>query len=556
MNINATPLDAPDIKLRVGLIVDSEFASKHVYELAEWAQAQDTLSISHLVIQNASDTSRTSGLLDSIRLKLFAIITKFDNLRIQGDKNYKDHLKLFNLKSIIRESVAIEPEISKPGSIYEYSTKEVGKVKDLNLDVLIQFGSGTLRGDILKSARFGVITIIHGDDRVKRGGPPGFWEVYFKQDNTGFTIQHLSDKPGGSDVLVRGRFQTKAFFLLNQASLYEKSYYYLQQLLSKLAVTRALPAAMDLQPYFNPPFEMPNLREQMKYLSYLGSKIAWNAINRVRSKRDCRWSVAYMKSDWKALTMWKANKIKNPPNHFLADPFVIHEGNRDYCFLEDFDYKTSRGFISVYELKDESAERLGEVLVEPFHLSFPYLFRFNSKLYMCPETSGNNDIRVYECVKFPLEWKLAKSLKSNISAVDTMIFERDGLWWLFTNIDPTHTGNHFSELFIFYSDNPLSHTWHPHPQNPVLIDSSRGRNAGIVFDDNWVYRVSQRQGFNTYGKGFSINRITALNKEEYSETEFCSVEPNFFPNLIGCHHLHSNGSISVFDYLRYTRVNY
>jgi hypothetical protein len=531
MDKNIASIDGPETKLRVGFIVDSEFASKHVYELAEWAQSQGTLSISHLIIQNTGiageeaigntvESHGTKGLLDSIRLKLFALITKIDNLRIRNDKNYKDHLKLFDLKTIVHESVTIAPIASKTGFIYEYSAEDIRKVKSLGLDVLIQFGSGILHGDILKSARFGVLSILNTDDRIKRGGPPGFWEVYFKQDSTGFSIQQLTDTPGAGSVLIRGRFQTKAYFLLNQAALYAKSYFYLKRILSDLAVTRALPVSADSLPYFNPPFKAPNLLQQMKYLSYLGYKIAWNAIGRVRSRRDCRWSVAYMKSDWKTLAMWNAVKIRNPPNHFLADPFVIREGDRDYCFLEDLDYESFRGSISVYELKDQGAEKLGNALVEPFHLSFPYLFRFDSKLYMCPETSENNDIRVYECVKFPLEWKLHKSLMSNVSAVDTMIFERDGLWWLFTNIDPTNTGNHFSELFIFYADNPLSGTWHPHPQNPVLIDSANGRNAGIVFDDKWVYRVSQRQGFNTYGKGFSVNRITVLSIARLSRISF------------------------------------
>jgi hypothetical protein len=239
----------------------------------------------------------------------------------------------------------------------------------------------------------------------------------------------------------------------------------------------------------------------------------------------------------------------------LADPFVISEGNREYCFVEDYDYKTSRGCISAYELKETGAERLGEAIVEPFHMSFPYLFRFNSRIYMCPETSENREIRLYECVNFPLEWKVAKVLMPNVSAVDTMIFERDGLWWLFTNLDPTNTDSFESELFIFYSDNPLGDGWHPHPQNPPVIDSTKGRNAGLLFDDKCIYRVGQKQGLGLYGKGFSIHKIAVLNKETYLETEFCAVKPTFFEKLLGCHHMHSNGHTVVFDYLRRTRIN-
>jgi hypothetical protein len=566
-NENIAPPESRNAKLRVGLIVDSVFASKYVYELVEWAQTQNHLLISHLIIQKADNTrnenietthssSRKKGFLDLIRLRSFTLITKVENFRMRGDKQYENHLRLFNLKKIVLESITITPTTPKTGVGYQYSDEEIQKVRDLDLDVLIRCSSGILSGELLKSARFGVISFHHADNRVNRGGPPGFWEVYLKQDNTGFAIQQLTDMLDGGNALIRGRFPTRDYFLLNQAALYTKSNFYLKRLLNDLAIDRALPAAIDSQPYFNRLFTIPSLFEQLKYMSRIGFTIAFNAIGRLLVKRHYRWGVAYMIGDWKTLVMWRANKIQNPPNHCLADPFVISEGNREYCFVEDYDFRSSKGCICVYQLTGKSAERLGVALVEPFHLSFPYLFRFDSKIYMCPETSENKDIRIYECVNFPLEWKLSKVLMSNVSAVDTMIFERDGLWWLITNIDPTNTGGYGSELFIFYSDNPLGEEWHSHPQNPVVIDSARGRNAGILFDDKWIYRVSHKQGFGLYGRAFSINKITSLSTVGYSESELCSVEPKFFPNLIGCHHLHCNGNISVFDYLRYGRMEY
>lgn len=93
--------------------------------------------------------------------------------------------------------------------------------------------------------------------------------------------------------------------------------------------------------------------------------------------RDYRWSVAFAKSDWKSLVMWRGKKIKNPPNHFLADPFVIDAGDESYCFVEDYDYKTALGCIAAYELSDDGARRVGEAIAEPFHMSFPYVFKYD-----------------------------------------------------------------------------------------------------------------------------------------------------------------------------------
>jgi hypothetical protein len=91
-------------------------------------------------------------------------------------------------------------------------------------------GCGALRGEILNSARLGVISIKYGDNR-----PPGFWEVYFRQDATGFTIERLTEELRRGEVLVGGRFPTKHFYLLNQASLYKRSAYHLLRLLRQLS---------------------------------------------------------------------------------------------------------------------------------------------------------------------------------------------------------------------------------------------------------------------------------------------------------------------------------
>jgi len=223
--------------------------------------------------------------------------------------------------------------------------------------------------------------------------------------------------------------------------------------------------------------------------------------------------------------------------------------SRDYCFVEEYSYSASRACISVYELKEKTALRLGKAIVENFHMSFPYIFKFESKVYMVPETSANKDIRLYECVSFPLEWRLCKVLMSGLSAVDTMVFEYKGLWWLFTNIDLSGIADeHTSELSIFYSKTPLTDDWIPHSKNPIFIDPTRARNAGILFDGGDVYRVNQRQGFQQYGKGFSINKICTLNPDTYREDTLCSLEPSFFQNLVRAHHLHCDGDISVFDY--------
>lgn len=553
-------------QLKVGFIVDDKIASKYIYDLAEWCNSQSEIDVPYLIIQKSNINSSKAKILFRIltlikekrvlrflQLKLFSFISFIESILLKKIKAHMTHFDKLDLSKLIPHSLEINPEISKSGFIFRYPKKDIDKVKSLNLDLLIRFGSGILRGDILEASKLGVISFHHGDNRINRGGPPGFWEVYYKEDSTGFIIQKLTEELDGGQVLVHGTFPTKSYYLHNLAFLYKKSYVYMNFLLKEIALHRRLPAARESEPYYNRLFKLPKISEQIIYLiRFFHLKVSESISYRLFQK-SYRWGVAFIRGDWKNIVMWRAIRIKNPVNHFLADPFVISKQDKDYCFVEDYDYEKGRGCIAVYELKEKTSERLGDVIVEPFHLSFPYLFEFDSKLYMCPDTSEINEIRLYECINFPLDWKYSRTLMHNVNAADTMIFKENNTWWLFSNIDPSNIGDHCSELFIYSAENPLSSNWKPHNKNPIFVDSNKARNAGILFQNGLPFRVAQKQGFNMYGKSFSINKINILNNDEYSESKLSEIKPYFFPNTKGTHHMHSNNKITVFDFVENIR---
>jgi hypothetical protein len=551
-------------QLRVGLIVDSVFVSKYVYELADWGRHRDDVRITHALVQQArreTSSAKAWRLLKErsiprlLRAVLFRLIQEVESLGLRISKPHEDHLAEFDLRALELEVVPLTPIVSKSGLVHRFAARDIERIKALELDALIRCGSGILRGDILRATEFGVISLHHGDNRINRGGPAGFWEVYFRQASTGFVVQQLTEELDGGNVLFRGSFPTQFFFLLNQASLYARANFYLKRTLRQIAAARSLPRAEEPFPYSNPLFKPPSAVRQLRYLSSLAGTVSRKAYHKFVAKKVQRWSVAYSRSDWKSTVMWRAIRIENPPNHFLADPFVVAHGDGDYCFLEDYDYGAGRACISVYKLDGSGAERLGEAIVEPFHMSFPYVFRHDSGLFLVPETCADKSIRIYECMSFPLEWRLKKIVMADVDAADSMIFERDGLWWLFTNIDTSGLDDYSSELFLYYADGPFSDVWTPHPKNPIYVDPDKARNGGLLWDDRFLYRVSQRQGFDVYGAGASINRIRVLNRNDYEEERLGLIEPNFFGKLQGTHHLHSNGNVTVFDFAERRRAD-
>jgi hypothetical protein len=547
--------------LRVGLIVDSAVVPRYVYDLAEWGQKQSRVRITHVLVQGEEQaphrgvdveaqpaSGRRGGVLPHIERGMFGLIVRWESSRLRKAGIALVHEPGHDLTPLGLQSLSVESRATERGAGHGFSEKDVGRIRALGLDVLVMCGAGTLRGGILTAARFGILSFLQAGERIHGRGPAGFWDVCLERPTTAFVIRRQSDSRDSGEVVVRGNFPTKPRYLPNAIMLLRKGSLFLKQLLSELADSGVAPAAADPQPDDGYRRGDPTLSVQLRYLLKVALEKFWAALPRRLGKKSQRWAVAYSREDWNDLVMSEARTIDAPPNHFLADPFVIEEGGRDYCFVEDYDCRTERGCIAVYALDDHGAVRLGEALIEPFHLSFPYVFRFEGKLYMCPETYESKEIRLYECAEFPLKWELSRVLMRDVSAADSMIFERDGVWWLLTNIDRLDSGEHCSELFAFSATDPRTSAWTPHPGNPLVADASKARNGGLLVRGSSTYRVAQRQGFDAYGIGFSIQRISTLTGHAYREEQLCTVEPQFFPGLVGTHHMHSNGRFTVFDF--------
>lgn len=552
--------------LCIGIIVDSVFTNKHVYEFAEWANKQNHICVSHVIVNQpynhdtkGADLSSKlfhviskSGFYDSISDVFFNIVQHLEKLLLKTKQRYENQYNKFNLISVVANHLSIR-SITSDNDYYIFDDAEINRIKELNLDIIIKYCGGIFCGDIINAARLGTITIQYANDCFNRGNFPGFWEVYSQQDTTEFSIKHLTDKVEDSEVLIRGKLRTQVFFLLNQSALYEKASYCLRQLIKKIASQDKLPPYLPSIPCSNSFYYIPKLHNSIYYSSKLFCRLFVKMIYKLFGYRR-QWSVSFVRGDWRNAMLCRGVSIKNPPNHFLADPFVISRFGKDYCFVEDWDFSTEKGCIVVYELYEKTSKRIGVAIEEPFHMSFPYLFEFQDDLYMCPETADNKDIRIYKCLDFPCRWELESVAMKELSAVDSMLFEKDGKWWMLTSIDHTNTGDYAQALSIFYADSPLSRDWKAHPNNPIYIDSTKVRNAGLLKEGNRIFRVSQAQGFDVYGKQTLIFEIIEISEFNFTETQVAEITPSFKKGIIGTHHFHSNGKVTVFDCLDYSFI--
>ena len=545
--------------MKIGLLISSNKVSIHQYNLIKSLLKND-IKVS-LVNINAKDIEFSSieklkrqinsnGVYGLISKLYFTLQSRLETKLLKRLVNDDDYFKSFQLDGFAFESVInVHGNYSKSGLVVRLSNDDIEKIKDANLDALLRVNTpGIFKGGILSSSRLGVFSFHHGDNRWNRGGPPGFWELYLKKPSTGFVIQILNERLDGGDVCFRGNTITNVlFWQYNYYNIKTESYSYMLSLILKIKDGHPIKKETS-QIFDNKLYLIPKFHQTLKYQYLLLKNVAKKIVNIIIGLKD-EWSVHYIKGNYSDISMRKATKIINPKGRFFADPFVVSYNNRDVIFLEDYSYKEKKGIISAVEIiSNKEYKILGTVIKEDFHLSYPFIFEFENELFMMPESSSDKSIRLYKCVNFPLEWEYHYNLISNIDAVDTTMHYINGKYWLFTNSN-YNSSEHNSILECFYADTPLTQVWKPHTQNPIMFQNG-GRNGGYVSDQDKNLLISQKFGYDRYGKSIEIKEIESITEDSFTFNKVMDVHPNLDRKMIGLHHLSSNQIYTCFDTLK------
>jgi len=447
-------------------------------------------------------------------------------------------------------------------------TQETGKanaIADLNPDVIILFGSHIIEDTILDIPKYGVWTFSIDDSKIHGMPAHGFWEVIKHQPLTDMWLEILTADRSPNDVVYFSRESTYHYSVTeNRNKVFWRATVVLPRLIE--GIFRHGEAYLDQMKERHKAF-IPDigrssysdsflsvLRDLVAHIGYvlrLGiykachtDAFSWQLrINNIRDSNYCQDDF----STFKAI---------NPPRRlFWADPFIIADENNYYVFVEEFIYKTNKAHLSVLQLNcDGHLIKSEKILERPYHLSYPFVFKIDGTYYMIPETNQNKTIELYKCCDFPYIWKFEKYIMENISGTDTTLFHYENKWWLFTTIDQTGGVSSCStELFLFYSDDPIMGKWVSHPLNPVVSDESRARCAGKIFiDDGKIYRPSQDCSIR-YGRGLNINHITKLNEQEYNEVLLKEIKPDWDPKLKGLHTINSDKDMIIIDTYKFHR---
>ncbi|MGZ5528396.1 MAG: glucosamine inositolphosphorylceramide transferase family protein, partial [Limisphaerales bacterium] len=474
-------------------------------------------------------------------------VLPFEKFVLRLYAHHKDHLATVDLRNVESDFAQAIPILTITDAD-EPKAKEIERLKAFGIDVLVNFRSLPVPEPIVRTSRLGAMRLDFRGERLGSTAPVGFWEPYLCTPKTKFSLLCTDSDEKTERLVLEGSFRTQFTHLLNQAHLYTKALAQLKQTLLRIAVQQKMPPTRLNTSVERMHYAAPTSVEKVSYALRLAGRLSRKACRRILNIRQ-KWGIRFAHTGWRDTTLLRAKKTAAPAGHFWADPFLyVHQGHT-YCFVEDYLYSTKRAHISVLEISEKKVTNLGVALAEDFHLSFPFLFNYDGNIYMSPECSEARQIRIYKAKSFPLEWELCSIPMQNISAADSMFFERDGKWWLMTSIDRTELNDHCSELCLFWADSPLSDQWTAHPQNPIYVDVEGGRNAGLIIEKRKILRAAQKQGFDQYGRGLSVYEILKLDQNSYQEVKIADYEKLGLHDSLGSHHISTTGDVTVVDYL-------
>lgn len=539
-------------KLRIGFLLDSVF-------LPAWV-----LNILHRII--SSDYAElTLVVLNQLPIKKTAPLLTFWQRR---NRWFYDFFNAIDEKLFLRGvNASIQKDASNvfldvptlkvhPVGKYDdqhFSSCDVEQIKSYQLDILVKMGFGTLCGDVLSAAKYGLWSYRWGDHCKIEDGLTGFWETVERWPETGVALEQR--EASTNRILFESWFFTYPYSPARSRNyILWASSSFLPRQIEKLY---RLGEAGFFQKHDSRTNKAPSLLRSNDIPSnfsvfWIMMKLAARNLLEVYRRTFFRdqWGLLFSRNPNFEKDILAYENLFPPLDRFWADPHMIYQKPNYYIFIEEYPYSTKRGHISVIEMDSKGNYKLPvPVLKKDWHLSFPYVFEWRGIYYMIPESSENRTIDLYECARFPDQWQHKITLMKDITAVDTTVLYRDGKWWLFSAMAEQEAAAPQVELFLYYSDELFTNRWCSHPMNPIVSDVKKARGAGGVFvKDGKLFRPSQYCS-DVYGYGFDLNEIVTLSETEYCERVTTSIRPDHREKFIAIHTYANQGNLTVIDAL-------
>lgn len=529
--------------LKIGILLDSENVPAWIYWIIEELLNSSFAEVSLVAyakkplekIKKNKSKNTFFKLISRIEYKFF--YTRLDEF----------HTKKLNLPSNVKV-LSIQP-ISKGISSY-INNYDLDIIKSNNLDVILRFGFGILKGEILTLPKYGVWSFHHGDNRISRGRPSCFWELMNKEKKVGAILQVLNEELDNgtvidkvySKVLTEGLWPTMNLLFRTAKQMPINK---IKQLFQDRCFTDT---KNEVVIYDRPLLKYPNNLETLQYISDRFKHLYTSKIN--RNKR-AYWYVIMSKnkngSNPLGIPLYKCKPLLSDKSCFWADPFVRKKTNGWEILLEEYSFKEKKGKIRSIEL-DKKGDIVSNkiALEELWHLSYPYIICKDDAWYMIPESAGNKKLTIYKEDVASGNWIPIRNLFEGESIYDCTIYFDNTTYWIFMNKEGV-SNRHDQELYIYYTTDFVLNDWTPHHSNPVKIDISSSRPAGSLFLLNGSLIRPSQDCSGGYGSKLILNEVIKLNSREYEERKYEEIEPKWEKKINAIHTVNMIDDFIVYD---------
>jgi len=543
------------VKFTAGIVTDSLNLEAWKHNVVSWLMTSEDVSISCILFYHPTEKDNVYG----CRRKDPLIIRTLENLTTQPDIYNKSYDDLIDSSDLLKDVPVLN---LNPGSIeHAGSYLDAGSI---NLDAIIDLIGAELPDRLKVSPTYGVWRIRPDQRLVNNGILSDFWDLARRSPaiKMSLEIEGYSSK-GTIDVCTtfesvlpfsqhinRNKAYWRAALLIPRVidGVVNNGKDFLDDLIERTSVNNIVSDVERARPGV-----LGKLQNFIVFLCVLSRQIVKKLFYGI--EEEWQIMIDMHNDDLPSFEFGRFKKLNPPEGFFWADPFVVYHEDNYYMFVEEISFSEPNAHISVLRLNKKGDVISGSRILErPYHMSYPFVFTYDNEYYMIPETSGNKTIDIYKCLQFPDKWEFHKTIMNGLSAVDTTLFEYKGKWWLFTSIDESKgSAGLDTDLFLFFSDNPLTGTWNSHPLNPVVSDVRSARPAGKIYiKDGNIFRPSQNCS-GRYGRAINLNMIKVLSETDYQEEVFMSIEPDWDNKLKGTHTLNFDGLLTVIDAYKFRK---
>ncbi|MZH02369.1 MAG: hypothetical protein F3745_02920 [Nitrospinae bacterium] len=488
-----------------------------------------------------------------LRSLFYRIINLIESPLRKGDGGVS--LNIEELKIRISALPCIEMTPERKGYFDIFSKNDCTKIENLDLVILLQHEFGIIRGEFLRTPKYGIWSFHNTENRAHRDTPAGFWEVYNNDSVTGITLQVLGDDQDGGKVIQKGFYNTPEFWYQNLAVILDSSVDLILKHLRLLYENRELKTESN-GVYSGMVYMPPSSFQLGKYIFKKYAKVAFRKSRRtIRSliraddSKDI-YKLHIGKGCIDNAVLWRSKTIEPPNNEFWCDPFLFEYEKQVHVFFENFEFSRQKGKISVGIIGENQINAVKDAIDVNYHMSYPFVFEHNNDIFMIPETYEKKRLEIWKCKGFPSKWSLEKTLFEGISLADSTIAkDKDGEFWLFTNISYTKVTYFSSHLYIFKIDSPMMNEIIPHKLNPVVTDCRSARGAGNIYTDHEgrLIRPSQASQNGVYGECLNLCHVKELTIDSYQEEILETITPKIKNGLYAVHHLSQASGVFVVD---------